>query len=414
MDAYFNELVVLSVKKEEVTFYIDPIIKGIVSNKSGKIYNVLEKHLIYALGSEKVKITFKNDRKAKEKEEETWSEEGLNPVLTFENFLYTDQTKNIIKKGKYIADSVIPLGFPVFIFGSPGSGKSHFVNAIGNQIGQQKQQKILYVQANELAEDVVRGRLDIVSLLDERYYSQDLIIIDDFQNLENKPSSLDNFFKIFEKFKASKKQLIITSDKIPSELKINERYYTRLQEGLTIEMPTPDIHLKKLVFKYLIEKNEFHCSDEIATFVAKNASNLRELTGYINNITTEFIMLDGDDIDNHEEITMSMALKVVRINDLKNVSFEKILAETAGYFGVSTSSIKSKNRSPDIVYRRRIAVWLCHKLTNRKQKDIAIFFNYKDHTAVVQSVKHINTNIDGNEALRKDIETIEVRIKNRT
>jgi chromosomal replication initiator protein len=279
-------------------------------------------------------------------------------------------------------------------------GKTHLVNAIGNHTKDMNPgTRIKYIQASDFARilhDAFSNQsgevIDKVEQIKDEYEKYDMLIVDDVQFLEGKVKTSEVFFYIFNTFLMNDKQVIITSDKYPEELKDFEaRLMTRFMNGVTLPIAPPDVvTAKEIIRKKLIEvhlQEKDFLSEAALEFMAQNFStNVRELESSLNTVIMHSISYDKENMDlsDVEEIFKGLVKK-----GKKGVTINSIISTVAKYYKVKASDIKGKSRSKEIVMARHISIYLIRTLLDESLINIAKEFG-RDHTTIMASVKKIS------------------------
>lgn len=313
--------------------------------------------------------------------------------LTFKNFFYSYENKQVIKGAQLLIQEINNPSFnPLFIYGTSGIGKTHLLNAIGNKIYDLNLNKnILYLQSTDFLEEytsLFKGGIDNTDKIKEfkhKYANIDVLLIDDIQLLETKEGSLNEFFAIFEKLKNNNKIIIISSDKHPNKIHFEERLISRFLSGLNCEMKLPDTDTKKEIFNYYALEKDINVEEDAITLFIDNSTNVRELLGYLNSITVAII---SNDIEG-SQIKRIDAQKILKNNNGKpnELSENDIINIVTDHFHVSKTELKSKNKKQNIVNARHFSAYFLRKRLNYKHQKISYVLNFNDHSAALNAIK---------------------------
>lgn len=313
--------------------------------------------------------------------------------LTFNNFFYSYENKQIVDAAKLLIDTIDNPHFnPLFIYGSSGIGKTHILNAIGNQLHDQyPNKKILYLHSQTFIDEfqsLFNGATSNTNRKNEfknKYNSIDILLMDDIQHLEGKELTIQEFFGIFEKMRNNNKIVVLASDKHPEKINFEERLITRFISGLTCEMKIPDSNTKKVIFQHHAQKRNFTITDTAINIFIKNSTNVRALIGYLNAITLYLISNDVEEL----EITEEIAQIILNKNKGHNQKFtdEDILKIIADYFNIKISDIRSRKRNHNIVNARHFSAYFLRQHLNLKHSKIAYSLGFKDHSAALNAIK---------------------------
>ena len=345
---------------------------------------------------------------------------NLNKNYTFDNFIVGNTNKFAQAAALEVAESPGTLYNPLFIYGNSGLGKTHLMHAIGNYITENSNKKVLYVSSDQFITDFLginkkdeHGKnFDYVTYFKNKYRSIDVLIVDDIQFFQGAPQTQNEFFNTFTKLYDENKQIIISSDRSPDDLKLLEdRLRTRFCWGLTADIFPPDFDLRVAIIKKKIIGESINKSipDDVIEYIASNVgSDVRHLEGSITRLLAYSTIMGGT------EITLDLAIDVLK--DFVNKGYSeknsvnRIQRIVAEYFQVSVEDMKSKKRSANLAFPRQVAMYLCRKLTNESFPKIGIEFGGKDHSTVMHSVEKIEKEILTNKELANIIEKLKKEI----
>jgi len=319
-------------------------------------------------------------------------ESNLNPRYAFDNFIKGEGNELARAAAGAISDNPGGTSFnPLFLYGGVGLGKTHLIQAIGNQIVKNfPEKKVIYLSSDiftvEFVESIQTNRVNEFSNF---YRSMDVLIIDDIQFLIGKEKTQDLFFHIFNTLHQSRKQIILTSDKPPKDLKgLDERLISRFQWGLTADIQPPELETRIAILKRKAETYGMLVSNEILEYIATNiTSNIRELEGCLIKLLANVSL-------NSKEITFDLAKKTVKeiATDKKatTLSIETITRVVCEHLGVAENKIRDKTRKKEIVLARQIAMFLAKELTLSSLKTIGLHFGGRDHSTVIHACNSID------------------------
>jgi len=310
----------------------------------------------------------------------------LNPRYTFENFIKGEGNQLARAAAMAVGDSPGQTSFnPLFIYGGVGLGKTHLIHAIGNKILEKDQNKrVIYISSDAFTVEFVEAiQSNTLNEFSGFYKSMDALIIDDIQFLVGKEKTQDLFFQIFNTLHQSGKQVILSSDKPPKDLRgLNERLISRFSWGLSADIQPPDFETRVAILKNKSEVYGINLSREIVEYIAQNiSSNIRELEGCL-------IKLLANSSLNSKEIDFELVKKTVRevsTNKQVNISVELITKVVCEYFGVEENKLREKNRKKEVVLARQVAMYLSKQLTKSSLKNIGLHFGGRDHSTVIHS-----------------------------
>ena len=400
-------------KKHLSESYID-IIRDIFNSITGTNFNfefVLENEY------NNKKITVK-----KEEEEElgvpynSSEKANLNPDYVFENFIVGESNRFAQATALAVAENPGKMYNPLFIYGNSGLGKTHLMQAIGNYIVKNTNKRVLYVTSDQFINDFLGlnkkdkdgTNFDYVDLFKDKYRNIDVLIIDDIQFLGNAPKTQNEFFHTFNTLYDDKKQIIISSDSSPDDLKhLEDRLRTRFNWGLKVNIFPPDNDLRREILRKKMANMDFsrHISDDAIDYIANMcSSDVRSLEGALTRVcaySTIFFQ---------EEITLDLTIEALKgtitpMTNFKN-DIQKIQRVVAEHYNVSVEDLKSKKRVATIAFPRQIAIYLSRQLTDESFPKIGIEFGGRDHSTVMHSCDKIEKERKENKQLDNIINEI--------
>lgn len=341
---------------------------------------------------------------------------NLKSKYTFENFIVGNSNKFAHAAALSVAENPGNMYNPLFIYGNSGLGKTHLMHAIGNYITHNSTQKVLYVTSDQFIQDFVginkrdeKGvNFNYVDFFKNKYRNVDVLIIDDIQFLGGATQTQQEFFHTFNTLYNDSKQIIISSDRSPDDLKLLEdRLRTRFCWGLTVNIFPPDFNLRTQIIRRKIIAGNFEkeIPEDVIEYIASNiGTDVRQLEGSITRLIAYSTIMGGADI------TLDLAIEALKDFISKGISekndvhrIQKIVSE---YFQITVEDIRSKKRSSNISFPRQIAMYLCRLMTNESFPKIGTEFGGKDHSTVMHSVEKIEQEIKVNPDLAKIIEKL--------
>ena len=331
---------------------------------------------------------------------------NINPKYTFDTFV--SGTSNQFAHAAAMAVSKNPATTynPLFIYGGVGLGKTHLINAIGNEIYKNnKSTKICYYSSEKFTNELINSlRHAKMNEFRNKFRSIDILLIDDIQFIAGKKSTQEEFFHTFNSLYESHKQIIVTSDKFPKEIpELEERLRSRFEWGLIADIQAPDTETKQAILNMKADQNNIRLPEDVIYFLANSISNnVRELEGYL-------IRIGAYSSLTSTPITVEMAKKILKdilIEGNKEITIEKIQKKVADQFQIKVTELKSPKRLKNIVFPRQIAMYICRKLTNLSYPEIGAKFGGKDHSTIIHAVKKIDKLITEDIQMKVMIEKI--------
>ncbi|SRR3989339_303862 len=331
-------------------------------------------------------------------------EDNLNSKYTFESFvvgpfneLAYAATQAIIKK--------TAIYNPLFIYGGTGHGKTHLVQAVGNYIkNSAPNKKIYYLTSEKFTLDLMNAiSSGTANQFKEKYRKYDLLIVDDIQFFAGKQKTEEEFFHLFNSFYDNNKQIIFSSDKHPNFITgLEDRLKSRLNSGMIVEIPKPDLESRIQIFKIKSQMLNFGLSNEIIEYLASSVEgNIRELEGVLNSIICQS-KLKGRDL------TINEIKDLIKnnIKPKKNSSIKDVIKTIAEYYNITEEEIYEKTRKKDVVKPRQIIMYILREDFNVSYPTIGEKLGGKDHTTVMHSYEKIKEDLKVNSALLREISQI--------
>ena len=342
---------------------------------------------------------------------------NLKPNYTFETFVVGPSNRE--GQAASLAAALNPGKFynPLFLFGKSGLGKTHLLHAVGNYIrSKNKSMRVLYISSDQFIEEYFRCiREKGFEALKNRFKSIDVILIDDIQFLASREKVGEYFFSIFNLFINSNKQIIMTSDRPPLELKgLEDRLVSRFASGLSVGLTAPEYETSLKILKNKIKEqnmNENIIDEEVLKYIAERFSNdVRQLEGALNKL-----LFTAISFNNNSSITMSDAIDSFKLigvpGEKKNLSIEKIKIVVAEYYNISPNELSSKIRTSKITMVRHIAMYLCRSLLTASLSQIGNEFGGRDHTTVINGIEKVEKLCKTNEDYLIAINELKARLK---
>ncbi|KPK99524.1 MAG: chromosomal replication initiation protein [candidate division Zixibacteria bacterium SM23_73_2] len=357
------------------------------------------------LGGHQTEISFNS----KKEDMKLSSEQSaiLNPKYTFESFVVGENNQFAHAASMAVAEAPGKTKFnPLYIYGGVGLGKTHLVQAIGHLVKEvSKEAKILYVTSEKFTNDFISS-IGASTLQDfvHFYRSVDLLLLDDIQFFTGKESTQVQFFHTFNALYQDGKQIVLTSDRPPKEIKgLEERLLSRFQWGLVTDIQPPDLETRIAIIKKKTESDNIAIPDEIAVFLADNVtSNIRELEGSLIRLLAYCSL-------HQRNLTLDLAkdvLKDIIRNESKKISIEDIQKKVGEHFKLSPELLCSKRKTQEICWARQVAMYLCRNLTSFSLKTIGLKFGGRDHSTVIHSCNLVGENIKKDQEFKLKVDEI--------
>lgn len=337
---------------------------------------------------------------------------NLNPRYTFENFIKGDSNQLARAAGMAVANNPGGTSFnPLVLYGGTGLGKTHLMHALGNHaIAIGKARRVVYVSSEKFTIEFVEAiQSDKVNDFSHFYRSVDLLIVDDIQFFSGKEKTQDNFFHTFNTLYQLGKQIVLSSDVPPKELKgLDERLISRFQSGLTADIQPPDLETRLAILRKKSEDNGFELPQDVIDFIASNVtSNIRELEGCL------ISLIARASLDNRE-INVELARDVLRmvVNDLKPpVNIDHIQRVVCTFFDIPEDLLRAKTRKQEVVGARQVAMYLAKELTNSSLKTIGLHFGGRDHSTVIHAYQSVEDRLKSDPVFKQNLDQLKRHVE---
>ncbi|MFM6947924.1 MAG: chromosomal replication initiator protein DnaA [Aquirufa sp.] len=331
----------------------------------------------------------------------------LIPKYTFDKFIEGDCNRLGRAAGLAVANKPGLTAFnPLMIYGGVGLGKTHLIQAIGNQIKDQYPEKfILYVSTEKFTNQFVNAiRNNSIEAFTNFYLQVDVLIIDDVQFLSGKEKTQETFFNIFNHLHQSGKQIILSSDRAPRDLVgMEDRLLSRFKWGLTADLQQPDFETRIAIIQKKLQDDGIQIDINVLEYLAHSIqTNVRELEGVIISLMAQASLT-------RKEIDIELAKSTLKsiVNDQeKELSVENILDAVTNHFDVHLDTLKGKCRKKENVFPRQVAMFMLKELTNLPLKSIGYHFGGRDHSTVIHAVQSISEAMESDKSVEKTVKKL--------
>ncbi|QOG13267.1 chromosomal replication initiator protein DnaA [Arcobacter sp. FWKO B] len=432
---------VLAILKEESTATdYERFLKQLIYKKSGSneklvIFEVPNKYLanwiktkflnnikyaIEKITNQKPKIEIKviGEKKGTKKEQSDSIQTSklgdstiLNPSYTFDSFVVGSSNQMAFNASLAVAKKPGVQYNPLFIYGGTGLGKTHLLQAIGNynvELGK----TVIYVTIEQFMNDFTFAlRNQNMEHFRNKYRKCDLLLIDDVQFLSGKEQTQEEFFHTFNELHSANKQIVMTSDRLPSQIaSLVDRLKSRFEWGLTADVQIPGLETKIAIIEKKSELNGIKLTKDVIDYIATNLDNsIREIEGVLIRINASANLLN-------QEINLDLVKNLLKeqIKEQKeNIKLPDIINIVAKELNIKPSDIKSKKRTATVANARRIVIYLTRELTHNSMPDIAKFLGMKDHSSISHNIKKANELIEQDENFKIIIENLKNKVINK-
>ena len=337
---------------------------------------------------------------------------NLRPHFLFENFVKGKSNEFAYAAAIAVAEEPGIRYNPLFLHGDVGLGKTHLLHSIGNlTLINRPGAKILYSSSESLVNEFIGSiRNKKNQEFRDKYRTVDVLLVDDIQFLSDKEGTQEEFFHTFNALHSDNKQIVLTSDKHPFELKsLEDRLRSRFGSGLTVDITLPDLETRIAILEKKAEMEKMDIDSKVIYFVAKSiSSNIRELEGALSTVNARAKLTNN-------RCTVELAERaladMINMNEKKDIDVEYIQEAVASYFNISIEDICNKKRTASITYARHIAMYLSRMILDWPLKNIGKEFGGRDHSTIIHACDKISAELEDNKKLQKDIGELERKIK---
>ena len=338
----------------------------------------------------------------------------FNPKFNFENFVVGGNNRFAYAASLAVAESPAEAYNPLFLYGGSGLGKTHLMQAIGIQvIKNDPTSNVLYISSETFTNELIEAiNTQNTNQFKEKYRNIDILLIDDIQFLEGKEATQEEFFHTFNTLYENNKQIVISSDRPPSNLqKLDERLTTRFGFGITADVQPADFETRVAILKKKIELADIEVDsdiEEVCNLIAEKIKyNIRELEGAMNR------MISFSEIMNNK---IDLAFAKIVLKDIyrdtdKAIAPERIRSTVASYYDIKVSDLDSKRRTAEIALARQVAMYLCRESTDFSFSKIGEIFGGRDHSTVMSNCNKIQNLYHEDELIKYDIDEINKKLK---
>lgn len=361
-----------------------------------------------------IEVFVEEEAKVKAVSDPLQAENALNPKYTFSTFVVGNNNQMAYFASLAVAERPAKTYNPLFLYGGSGLGKTHMMQAIGNYYTENyPDKKVLYTTSEKFTYELVTAiREKTNQAFRNKYRNVDLLLIDDIQFFANKEMAQEEFFHTFNALYELDKQIVLTSDRLPSEIpQLAERLRTRFNSGLIADVQPPDYETRMAILKNKIQGEYLAVDDEIVEFIADSiTSNVRDLEGAVKRI----LLYAG--IKRTNEISMELAKEALRdiltTQPGRVINIKLVIKEVEKYFRLSKGSLVSKKRSKDVAVPRQIAMYICREILDDPSfPKIGEEFGGRDHSTAMHNVNKIREEMQGDPELEKVVNEIISNIK---
>jgi len=396
-------------------------------------YSTKIEYILSSLANEKIKIQINvdaslikenndnlvdEDDQYEDKKEKKTQHPDLNETYTFDNFVIGSGNQFAANAAIAIAKNPSDSYNPFFIYGGVGLGKTHLLQAIGNYIWKTSKLKILYVTAETFVSEFIQAVNSPIkstvpmASFKKKYRNTDVLLIDDIQLLEGKIESQEEIHHTFNQLYQNKKQMVFASDRLPSELKLQDRLKSRFQNGLVVDVRMPEYETRCAILNKKNEVGKIKIDQSIINFIAKNvSSSVRDLEAML---TKAIAFTECTKKPLNLETAKQLLINDIRAKTQTSINVSLIIKVVAEYFNLSQDDIKSKKKSKTVVLPRHIAMYLAREMTEHSSTELGFSFGGKDHTAILSACKKIEERMLSEPSIQTAVSVLRDKIRNQS
>jgi chromosomal replication initiator protein len=347
-----------------------------------------------------------------EKESEAASNHGMNPRNSFETFVVGSNNQFAHAAALAVAQSPAKTYNPLFIYGGVGLGKTHLMQAIGQQVMDRKKNfKVMYLSSEKFTNEFIDAiQHNTLVKFRKRYRQSDVLLIDDIHFLAGKERSQEEFFHTFNTLFDGRKQIVLSSDRPASEItNLEQRLVSRFEWGLTAELQPPDIETRMAILRKKAQALHVQLAQEVLEFLAQRVrSNVRRLEGALMRVAS-FVSLSGREIS--RETVEQLLRDILQEEAKKTVTIDQIQKKVAEHFDVRLADMTSKRRPANIAFPRQVAMYLARHHTKASLNEIGDAFGGRDHGTVLHACKTVCARMQKEDQVRQLILLLDTQLE---
>jgi len=347
-----------------------------------------------------------------EKEPEAASNHGMNPRNSFETFVVGSNNQFAHAAALAVAQSPAKTYNPLFIYGGVGLGKTHLMQAIGQQVMDRKKNfKVMYLSSERFTNEFIDAiQHNTLVKFRKRYRQSDVLLIDDIHFLAGKERSQEEFFHTFNTLFDGRKQIVLSSDRPASEItNLEQRLVSRFEWGLTAELQPPDIETRMAILRKKAQALHVQLAQDVLEFLAQRVrSNVRRLEGALMRVAS-FVSLSGREIS--RDTVEQLLRDILQEEAKKTVTIDQIQKKVAEHFDVRLADMTSKRRPANIAFPRQVAMYLARRHTKASLNEIGDAFGGRDHGTVLHACKTVCERMQREDQVRQLILLLDTQLE---
>tara|TARA_B100001989_G_C24537399_1_gene465301 strand:+ start:190 stop:1575 length:1386 start_codon:yes stop_codon:yes gene_type:complete len=418
---WFRDTYILSLEDGTATIGVPSVfVKDWLQDKFNNMILKTLRELTPHVRSVEYTVAQRNDKKQESNKKQTVNaalpledyyinkSDNLNPKYSFENFVVGPYNALAHAAAKTVSEKPGITYNPLFIYGKTGHGKTHLIQAVGNQI-KKTGKKVFYVTSERFAVDYFNSLQNgSANSFKDRYRQYDVLIMDDVQFLASKEKTQEELFHLFNSLHDTNKQIVFSSDQHPALLNgMEERLQSRFAQGMIVDLPAPDLESRAAILYAKAAQNNITLQDDVVEHLAQSIEgNVRELEGALNTIMCQSQLL-GRTLSIDEVRTIIKNSSRPR----KNLAITDVVDKVARYYDIDQSSIYEKTRRKEVVKPRQIIMYILREDFQVSYPAIGKKLGGRDHTTVIHSCEKIKTELKSNSELEEEITQVRLLLK---
>ena len=420
-DTWFKDMKLKEINYEKNIFYVTvPIdfIKARLTNNPSQL-RIIKKCIKQVMNEDfEVVILTEDEITPSVQKPEYRPKTRLNPKYTFENFVVGKSNEFAHAAALSVAenneDPSEAHSNPLFIYGGVGLGKTHLMQAVGHYVHNlDEEKKILYVTSEQFTNELINSiKTNQNEKFRNKYRKVDLLLIDDIQFIADKDRTMEEFFHTFNELHGQNKQIVLTSDKPPQEIKsLEERLISRFAWGLVVDISAPDLETRIAILRSKADSEGYNVSDDVINYIAENVkSSIRELEGSLSRIMAYSKLTSNPMTAENAAIILKDIYS--KKEEEKPIDVETIKEVVCKHYNISISEMDSRKRTKNIAFARQVAMYITRQLIGLSLPQVGNEFGGRDHTTVLHAEKKVIEEMKKYTSLKIKINNIIKEIEN--
>ena len=381
-----------------------------------RCYKKLLNEAFEAVFGASFEICFKVPNEDKKNNEKDSKKEPIDAdyEYTFDTFIVGSSNKFAHAAALAVAANPAGAYNPLFLYGNSGLGKTHLLHAIGNDIKKNNNDMVIrYVKGDDFTNELIEAiHLNKTPEFRQKYRNIDVLLMDDIQFIGGKESTQEEFFHTFNSLFSEKKQIVLTSDRPPKEIKtLEDRLRSRFESGLLADIQPPDLETRIAIIKRKAELLQFNIPDDVCEYIAtKIKTNIRQLEGIVKKLNARSLIDERPSISSVKEIIAD----IVNNEAPPEMTVDKIIEEVARTFNITEDDIRlQRSRRANISKARHIAIYITREMTSLSMVQIGDAFGGRHYSTIVYTIQQVEEQIKTNSSIKEMVNDIIKNIKNR-